>query len=199
MSEVVLPLIALISFASAQGSQIPAQDAARMHAAELLLKGDIGRLVSEARSADLTVKSNAIWALGQTGDFKHLKMILAAALAPGTAEVAEGALRSIGMPAYRGLLRKALGGPPENRLSNARLLSRLATDTHGPEPNEARPLLWKLRNSENPQIRYLALTGLEYADTPVKVEEYVSYLVIRARPIAVSRSVTSKGCASKRH
>ncbi|MGI8923606.1 MAG: HEAT repeat domain-containing protein [Fimbriimonadales bacterium] len=172
----VLPLLTWIVFAYAQGSQIPAQDAARMHAAELLLKEDIGRLVSEARSADLTVKSSAIWALGQTGDIKHLKMILAAAFAPGTEEVAEGALRSIGMPAYRAILQKALSGPPERRRSYASLLFRLATDTHGPQPNEARPLLWKLRTSENPQIRYLALSGLEYAHEATKVEGFASFL-----------------------
>lgn len=65
-----------------QASQLHGFDETRMHAAELLLTGNISRLVQEARSQNHEVKVGAIWALGQTGDAKHAQLLLDAARSP---------------------------------------------------------------------------------------------------------------------
>lgn len=148
-----------------------------MRAAELLLRGDVARLVSDAQSDDLMTKRSAIWALGKTEDARHVPLLIEASLHPQTEYEAIRSLYFLGMPAYRILRQEASSGPRRQRLHVATLLWSVVTDNHRPVPAEAKALLWELRISEHPKIRYLALQSVMWSeDVRTTVEELEPFL-----------------------
>ncbi|MDQ2985150.1 MAG: HEAT repeat domain-containing protein [Armatimonadota bacterium] len=170
----MLQLIALALIASGQG---PDSQVAMMRASELLLKGDVARLVSDTRSTDLATQHYAIWALGQTGDSRHVPLLTELSQQPETREEAIRSLYFLGMPAYRILLKEAISGPRPGRSHAASLLSAVVANTHRPVPVEAKALLWELRVSDDPKLRYRALTAALWIEgIPATIEQVEPFL-----------------------